>query len=141
MTCQDAEELLLESFDEAPAPVLRRALDAHVAGCRECSAFAAQLRVVDTELAAVLTPPAVPASLAPGIHARVRRERIAALAENLPDIIHLAGCGAATVASAALLPFDARITIAAGIGLTCITYVFMALVRWSIETTGQPDWY
>ena len=141
MTCHQAEELLLESFDETPAPVLRRALDAHVAGCRGCSAFAAELRAVDTELAAVLQPPAVPASLAPAVRARVRRERIAGLAENLPDIIHLAGCGATTVASAALLPFDPAVTIAAGIGLTCITYVFMALVRWSIETTGQPDWY
>ena len=140
MTCHEAEELLLDSFDEAPSPVVRRALDAHVAGCRGCSAFAAELRAVDTELAAVLKPPAVPASLAPGIRARVRRERIAALAENLPDIIHLAGCGATTVASAVLLPFDPAVTIAAGIGLTCITYGFMALVRWSIETTGQPDW-
>jgi len=140
MTCHEAEELLLESFDEAPSAVVRRALEAHVAGCRGCSAFAAELRAVDTELAAVLKPPAVPASLAPGIRARVRRERIAALAENLPDIIHLAGCGATTVASAVLLPFDPAVTIAAGIGLTCITYGFMALVRWSIETTGQPDW-
>ena len=140
MTCREAEELLLESFDELPVPVVRRALEAHVAGCRACSAFAAQLRAVDAELAAVLTPPAVPASLAPGIHARVRRERITALAENLPDIIHLAGCGAATVVSAALLPFDAPITVAAGLGFTCVTYVFMALVRWSIETTADPDW-
>ena len=140
MTCGEAEELLLESFGDAPPPVVRRALDAHVAGCRGCSAFAAELRAVDTELAAVLQPPAVPASLAPAVRARVRRERIAGLAENLPDIIHLAGCGATTVASAALLPFDPVVTIAAGIGLTCITYVFMALVRWSIETTGQPDW-
>jgi hypothetical protein len=140
MTCHEAEELLLESFDEPPGPVVRRALDAHVAGCRACSAFAAQLRAVDAELAAVLAPPAVPASLAPGIRTRVRRERIAALAENLPDIIHLAGCGAATVVSAALLPFDARITIAAGLGFTCVTYVFMAVVRWSIESLNQPDW-
>ena len=120
--------------------MLRRALDAHVAGCRECSAFAAQLRAVDVKLAAVLQPPAVPASLAPGIHARVRRERIAALAESLPDIIHLAGCGVATVVSAALLPFDAPITVAAGLGFTCVTYVFMALVRWSIESLDQPYW-
>ena len=140
MTCHEAEELLLESFAEPPGPVVRRALDAHVAGCRACSAFAAQLRAVDAELAAVLTPPAVPASLAPEIRTRVRRERIAALAENLPDIIHLAGCGAATVVSAALLPFDARITIAAGLGFTCVTYVFMAVVRWSIESLNQPDW-
>jgi hypothetical protein len=140
MTCHEAEELLLESFDEPPVPVVRRALDAHVAGCRACSAFAAQLRAVDAELAVVLTPPVVPASLAPGIRTRVRRERIAALAENLPDLIHLAGCGAATVVSAALLPFDAAITIAAGLGFTCVTYAFMAVVRWSIESLNQPDW-
>ena len=140
MTCQEAEELLLESFDDTPSPALRRALDAHLAGCRECSAFAAQLRAVDAELAAVLTPPAIPASLAPAVRARVRRERIATLAENLPDIIHLAGCGAATVVSAVLLPFDSRITIAAGLGFTCVTYVFMALVRWTLEAAGQPDW-
>jgi predicted anti-sigma-YlaC factor YlaD len=140
VTCHEAEELLLESFDEAPAPVVRRALDAHVAGCRACSAFAARLRLVDAELAAALPPPAVPVSLAPGVRARVRRERIAAVTESLPDIIHLAGCGVATVVCAALLPFDAPVTIAAGLGFTCVTYVFMALVRWSIEATGQPDW-
>ena len=140
MTCQEAEELLLESFDEPPPPSVRRALDAHVAGCRGCSAFAAQLRAVDAELAAVLKPTGVPASLGPGIRTRVRRERITALAENLPDIIHLGGCGAATVVSAALLPFDAPITIAAGLGFTCVTYVFMAVVRWSIESVDQPYW-
>jgi hypothetical protein len=140
MTCQEAEELLLESFDEPAAPSVRRALDAHVAGCRGCSAFAAQLRAVDAELAAVLKLPAVPASLAPGIRARVHRERITALAENLPDIIHLAGCGVATVVCAALLPLDTPITIAAGLGFTCVTYVFMAFVRWTIEAAGQPDW-
>jgi anti-sigma factor RsiW len=140
MTCPEAEELLLESFDGPPFPVVRRALDAHVAGCRACSAFAAQLRAVDAELAAVLKPPAVPTSLAAGVRTRVRRERIAALAESLPDIIHLVGCGAATAVSAALLPFDAAVTIAAGLGFTCVTYVFMAVVRWSIESLNQPDW-
>jgi anti-sigma factor RsiW len=141
MTCHEAEELLLESFDEPLAPVVRRALDAHVAGCRACSAFAAQLRAVDVELAAVLTPPAVPASVAPGVRSRVRRERMTALAESLPDIIHLAGCGVTTAVCVALLPFDAPVTIAAGLGFTCVTYVFMAVVRWSIEAAGQSDWY
>lgn len=139
MTCQEAEELLLESFDEALAPALRRAVGAHVAGCRGCTAFAAQLQAVDTELTAALKP-VIPASLAPGIRARVRQERNRAVTENLPDIIHLTGCGAATLVSAALLPIDPPITIAAGLGLTCVTYVFMAVVRWSIESLDQPYW-
>jgi hypothetical protein len=140
MTCHEAEEVLLESFDEAPAPVLRRALDAHVASCRPCSAFAARLRAVDVELTAALKPAAAPAALAPAVRARVRRERIAAVTDNLPDIIHLGGCAVATVICAALLPFDRAITIAAGLGVTCVTYVFMAAVRWSIESLDQPYW-
>ena len=140
MTCEEAEELLLESFDEAPAPVVRRALDAHVADCHACAAFATQLRAVDAQLAAALSPPAIPASLAPAIRAQVRRERTTAVLENLPDIIHLAGCLTATLLSAALLPIAPPITIVAGLGLTCVTYVFMAVLRWSIETLGQPDW-
>ena len=140
MTCHEAEELLLESLDEAPAPVVRRALDAHVGDCHACAAFASGLRAVDAQLAAALSPPTIPASLAPAIRAQVRRERVATMAESLPDIIHLAGCGAATLVSAALLPIDPPITIAAGLGLTCVTYVFMAVVRWSIESLDQPYW-
>jgi anti-sigma factor RsiW len=140
MTCGEAEELLLESFDERLSPVVRRALDVHVASCHRCSVFAAQLRTVDTELAIALTPPATPAALAPAVRAQVRRERAAAMVESLPDILHLGGCGVATLVSAALLPFDAPITIAAGLGFTCVSYVFMAMVRWSIEAAGQPDW-
>ena len=140
MTCGEAEELLLESFDEAPPAAVRRALDAHVAGCHQCSAFAAQLRAVDVELTAALTPAAAPASLAPAVRARVRRERIAAVTDNLPDIIHLGGCAVTTVVCAALLPFDPAVTIAAGLGVTCVTYVFMAAMRWSMEAAGQSDW-
>ena len=46
----------------------------------------------------------------------------------------------ATLLSAALLPIEASITIAAGAGFTCVTYVFMAVMRWSIEAVSQPDW-
>ncbi len=119
---------------------MRRALDAHVAGCEPCAAFATRLQAIDAQLAAALIPAAVPASLAQGIRTQIRRERTATMAENLPDIIHLAGCGAATLVSAALLPIDPPITIAAGLGLTCVTYVFMAVVRWSIESLDQPYW-
>jgi hypothetical protein len=38
------------------------------------------------------------------------------------------------------LPIDAAITVGAGIGVTCVTDEFMAVMRWSIEVAGQPDW-
>ena len=53
--------------------------------------------------------------------------------------MHLAGCSVTTLLSAALLPIEAPLTIAAGIGFTCVTYVFMAVMRWSIEAVEQPD--
>jgi len=82
----------------------------------------------------------VPASIAVTVRARVRRERRAAIRESLPDVIHLTGCTVATLLSAALLPIEASVTIAAGVGFTCVTYMVMAVMRWSIEAAEQPDW-
>jgi anti-sigma factor RsiW len=140
MTCLEAEEQLLEAMDGALAGPERQALDGHVATCARCTAFAASLRAVDAALTAALPQPVVPPSIAVTVRARVRRERRAAIRESLPDLIHLAGCSVATLLSAALLPIEAPVTIAAGVGFTCVTYAVMALMRWSIEAAEQPDW-
>jgi anti-sigma factor RsiW len=140
MTCLEAEELLLEAMDGALAGPVRHALDGHVGTCTRCSDFAASLVAVDVALAAALPPPTIPASIAVTVRARVRRERRAAIRENLPDLIHLAGCSVATLLSAALLPIEASTTIAAGVGFTCVTYVCMTAMRWSMEAAEQPDW-
>ena len=140
MTCLESEELLLEAMDGAlPGPV-RYALDRHVAACTRCSAFRASLLAVDAALGAALPPPTVPASIAETVRARVRRERRAGVRESLPDLIHLAGCTVTTLVSAALLPIEASVTIATGVGLTCVTYAGMAVMRWSIEAAAQSDW-
>ena len=89
---------------------------------------------------AALSPPPVPPSIAAVVRARVRQERRAGLRESLPDVIHLAGCTVATLLSAAVLPIDAPVTIVAGAGFTCVTYVFMAVMRWTLESFEQPDW-
>jgi anti-sigma factor RsiW len=144
MTCDQAETLLFESIDTEPA--LRaadgsaRALRSHLASCEGCAALAAQLSAVDARLSAALPPVFAPASLAEGVRRQVRRERLSALRESLPDFIHLAGCAIATVLSAALLPVDPPVTLAAGLTVTCFTYVVMAIVRSSLEAVDQPDW-
>jgi anti-sigma factor RsiW len=140
MTCPEAEELLLEAMDDALAGPVRQALDAHLTTCARCPAFAASLLAVDAALAAALPQPVVPASIAMTVRARVRRERRAAIRESLPDLIHLTGCSVATLLCAALLPIEASVTIATGVGFTCVTYVFMVAMRWSIEAAEQPDW-
>ena len=139
LTCFEAEELLLESLDE-PLGGQRRPVDEHVAGCTACAEFAARLRAVDATLTAVLASPPVSPLLAPAIRKRQRRERLRSMAGSLPDLIHFTGCGAATVISAALLPVEASITLSAGVVCTCVTYVFMAVLRSSLEASEQPDW-
>jgi anti-sigma factor RsiW len=140
MTCHDAEELLLEALDDALAAPVRRALDGHLATCARCAAFAVEMRTVDAALMAALPQPAVPPSIAVNVRTRIRRERRAAFHENLPDLIHLAGCSVATSVAAALLPVDATATIAAGAAFTCVSYLCLAVVRWSLESIEQPDW-
>ena len=139
MTCREAEEHLLESFDDALAGDVRRALDGHVATCAGCTAFAAGLQAADAQLTAALPPAPPPASIAVTVRARVRRERRAAIRESLPDLIHLTGCSVVTVLCAALLPIQSMVTIAAGVGFTCLTYGCMAAVRWSLEALEQPE--
>ena len=140
MTCLEAEELLLEAMDGALAAPVRRALDGHLATCAGCAAFGVEMRTVDAALITALAPPVVPPSIAVKVRTRVRRERRAAFHESLPDLIHLAGCSVATSIAAALLPIDAAATIAAGAAFTCVSYMCLAVVRWSLESIEQPDW-
>ncbi len=140
MNCAQTEEYLLESMDEPLHGDMRRALDRHVSTCAGCATFAARLRAVDAQLGAALPPIIAPASIAAGVRRKQRSDRAAALADSLPDVIHLAGCGAATILSAALLPVEAPVTLAAGVAFTCFTYAVMAIVRTSLEAVEQPDW-
>lgn len=140
MTCLEAEELLLEAIDGALAAPVRRALDGHLSACARCAAFAVDMRTVDAALMAALPQPVVPTSIAVNVRTRVRRERRAAFRESLPDLVHLAGCSVATSIAAALLPIDATVTIAAGVAFTCVSYMCLAVVRWSLESIEQPDW-
>jgi anti-sigma factor RsiW len=140
MTCDRAEELLFESFDDELGIEARRTLDRHLASCGTCTALAAQLRVVDARLTAALPPISAPMSIAEGVRRRQRQERVTAVRESLPDIIHLAGCSVATLLSAALLPVDASLTLAVGVTVTGLTYTVMAAVRSSLEAAEQPDW-
>jgi anti-sigma factor RsiW len=140
IACLEAEEHLLEALDGVLPDDVRLALDHHLSTCVRCTDFAARLRAVDAQLATAFRPTPPPASIAMTVRARVRRERQAAVRESLPDLIHLAGCTVITLLSAALLPIEASVTIAAGIGVTCVTYVGMAVMRWSIEAAAQSDW-
>ena len=57
---------------------------------------------------------------------------------SLPDVVHFASCGAATVSCAVLLPFDAVMVLGAGAAATAVSYVVLAAVRdWFEETESM----
>src|SRR5215213_3806183 len=118
MTCVEAEALLIESLDDAPAIDVRRALDLHVASCAGCAAFAATMRAVDVQLSTALAPLPAPPSIAAAVSRQQRRERFDAFRDTLPDVIHFAGCGTATLLAAAFLPVEASLTLAVGAAVT-----------------------
>ena len=140
MTCAQAEEHLLDSIDAPLAATEQRAVDLHHSSCDGCREFAAQLHAVDAQLSMALPPVAAPASIAVAVHRQQHEDRRAALAGNLPDLIHLTGCAVATILSAVFLPVEAPVTLATGIAFTCFTYLVMAIVRSSLEAVDQPDW-
>jgi hypothetical protein len=140
MTCAQAEGHLLDSIDEPLAAAEQRAVDLHLSSCDGCREFAAQLHAVDAQLSLALPPVTAPASIADAVHRQQRDDKRAALRDSLPDVIHLTGCAAATILSAAFLPVEAPVTVAAGIAFTCFTYLVMAIVRSSLDAVEQPDW-
>lgn len=140
MTCDQAEELLFESFDDGLPDETRRALDGHLATCDGCSVLAARLHAVDAQLSAALPPLLAPASIAEGVRREQRRERLSVLTDSLPDLIHFAGCSVATAVCAFLLPVEVSTTVAVGAAFTCCSYLVMAVVRSSLEAVEQPDW-
>jgi len=129
MNCHDVRAGILESVDEDPSTPSRIELDAHLAGCSDCREFAAKQQALDAQLSALLESP----QLGPGFRAklrrRIRRDAVRLWPATLPEIVHVASCGAATIACAVLLPFDAVMTLFGGAGVTILSLFVLTAVR------------
>jgi hypothetical protein len=136
MDCSQVQAAILDACDSAASvPPL---VDTHLAGCRECAQFAERQRTVDARLTAALRSPALSPSFRTDLRKALRREPSASWSDRVPDIVHFASCGIATVCCAVLLPFDAASTVAAGTIAALTTYMLMATVRSSFEDIEQP---
>lgn len=125
MNCREVQDAILE-FGEAPAEAVE-----HVAGCEECRGFQAVQRELDARLSRGIRPAVMGPALLAGVRQRIRREPWRIWPDWLPDVVHLASCGAATVVCAALLPFPAVSTLAAGAAVT--------LATWCLESVFAGD--
>jgi len=129
MDCRDAQEAILDFLDRA-APTARPAeVDAHIAGCPACTAFAVRQQALDIRLRGLLVPPETSPAFRPVLRRRIRRETIELWADSLPDKLHLVSCGLATVVCAVVMPFSVASVLTVGATATAATYVLLTAVR------------
>ncbi len=129
MECQEAQEEILDSFDEAKSAGRQRALEAHLAECRDCAGFAARQKALDARLTQLLTAPQISPAFRSALGRKIRRESAPLWSEALPDVLHFAGCGAATVLSAVVLPYTPSMVFAVGAAAALLTYLPLTAMR------------
>ena len=83
----------------------------------------------------MLTPPELSAGFRASLRRQIRRDTLRVWADSLPDKVHFASCGLATVLGAIFVPLHATAILAAGAGATVITYLLMAEIRNSLESS------
>lgn len=146
--CHLVQQQLLDAADErssavseatvpAAAAEARLALDAHLAGCADCAAFAARLRSLDEQLTAMFVPPQVSPAFRPALRARLRRERTRVWMDALPELVHFGGCGVVTLLFAVLAPASAPLILGAGTTIALLTYVPLLAIGNSFEDVDQ----
>lgn len=138
MDCRKAQEAILESFDDAGGAEARREIHAHLADCPACAEFAARQKTVDARLGRLLTAPEMSPGFRKTLRKRIRREETRLWTDSLPDKVHFASCGLATVLCAIFMPFDAAAVLISGTAATVVTYILLAEVRCFFEDTGDP---
>lgn len=88
---------------------------------------------LDARLDAAIRRPALSPAFRRTLQARLPRRRAFAWPDFLPDLAHLAGCGAAMVLLAWALPGHTSQVVGGGSGFTLITYFLQAVLRNSVE--------
>jgi len=134
MECRNVQEAILDSLEAAAPGGTLPEIDAHLAGCSACSAFAARQSALDIRLGSMLTPPELSPEFRKMLRKRIRRDAVQLWADSLPDKLHLLSCGLATVICAAVMPFPAATVLGAGAAATLTTYLVLTAVRNLIES-------
>ena len=133
MTCQTAQELILEGFDCRIDEEQQTRLESHIAQCEMCRSFREAQRVLDAALAAHCVAPQLSPAFRSKLAHRIRGEKRQALQEWLPDLLHLGGGIVATTACFLWLPVAPAVVFTIGIALTFFSYVLQTMFRFWLE--------
>jgi hypothetical protein len=133
MDCQEFQEHIIESFEQAPSASMQANLDAHLSACAACARFARVQRTLDAGLGTMLVPPAISPGFRSALRERIRSEGRPSRWDSLPDIVHFASFGVATLVCTVLLPFSPSTIIGMGATAALSSYVLLSSVRSSFE--------
>jgi anti-sigma factor RsiW len=137
MDCEHAQQNILESYFEAIPTDVQAVVDAHVAGCAACTAFAARQRALDLGLTARLVPPAMSPRFRARLRERIRHDTRPAWPDLLPDAVHFASCGVATLVSLAVIPVSATVVLAIAFAGTFLSHVVLTAAHDSLDGAGE----
>ena len=131
MTCQTAQELILESLDCGIDEEQEIRLESHIAECETCRSFWEAQRVLDAALASHCVAPQLSPTFRSTLARKISGEKRQALQEWLPDLLHLGGGIVATTTCLLWLPVAVVFTV--GIALTFFSYVLQTVFRFWLE--------
>ena len=139
MDCRSVQDRILDALDGVAPAENPRELDHHLAGCPTCAAFAARQQALDSRLQQVLTPPELSPAFRTALRRQIRKDTLRVWADSLPDKVHFASCGLATVLGALFVPLHAAAILAMGAAATVVTYLLMAEIRNSLESSEDAQ--
>ena len=135
MDCRHAQDAILDSLIARDGRTA--AVDEHIAACPACAAFAARQIAIDTGLRQALVAPHVSARLRAEVHERIDQEARSVWRDALPDVVHFASCGAMTVVSALILPFNPLTVFAVGAGATLLSHALLTAMHGTLDAAGD----
>ncbi|MGH9427475.1 MAG: anti-sigma factor family protein [Terriglobia bacterium] len=133
MTCQAAQELILESLDCRIDEEQQTNLESHIAQCEICRCFQEAQLVLDGALAEHYVAPQLSAAFKAKLARKISAEKRHALQEWIPDVLHLGGGIVATVACFLWLPVSPAAVLTVGVALTFVSYVVQTIFRFWLE--------
>ena len=137
MDCLQAQHAIVDAFIEPPSAQTRAMIEAHIADCQSCAAFAEAQRDLDRRLTARLAPPELGAGFHAAVRARVRREARLFWSDLLPDAVHFVSCGVVTVLGLIWLPLSVPVVLAVGAVGTMLTHIALTAVHDSLDAAEE----
>ena len=133
MTCQAAQELILECLDCRLDSEQQTSLESHIAQCEMCRSFREAQLVLDGALAGHYAAPQLSAAFKSKLAQKINAEKKQVVQEWLPDLLHLGGGIVATAVCFLWLPVSSTVVLIVGITLTFGSYVLQTMFRFWLE--------